>query len=168
MEKRQELYKGKAKTVYATDDPYHLVMHYRNDVSAFDGVKLAQLKLFQAKSTPCPGNIVFDVGSFAAELIWLHDEALHVGRHEVNANDINGGRQGQGQQQQAQSALGKCVDCRDNGGNQQRNADQVKRRQQIPGLGKSNSRKSLVIVPEVWETRKISTPRNKEKKDSQP
>jgi len=43
MEKRQELYKGKAKTVYATDDPRHLVMHYRDDVSAFDGVKLAKL-----------------------------------------------------------------------------------------------------------------------------
>ena len=43
MEKRQELYKGKAKTVYATDDAHLLVMHYRNDVSAFDGVKVAQL-----------------------------------------------------------------------------------------------------------------------------
>jgi phosphoribosylaminoimidazole-succinocarboxamide synthase len=43
MEKRQELYRGKAKTVYATDDPNLLVMHYRDDVSAFDGVKLAQL-----------------------------------------------------------------------------------------------------------------------------
>ena len=44
MEKRQELYRGKAKTVYATDDPSLLVMHYRDDVSAFDGVKLAQLE----------------------------------------------------------------------------------------------------------------------------
>jgi phosphoribosylaminoimidazole-succinocarboxamide synthase len=43
MDKRQELYKGKAKTVYATDDPNRLVMHYRDDVSAFDGVKLAKL-----------------------------------------------------------------------------------------------------------------------------
>src|SRR5438874_8833696 len=43
MEKRQELYKGKAKTVYATDDPRYLVMHFRDDVSAFDGVKLAKL-----------------------------------------------------------------------------------------------------------------------------
>ena len=43
MESRQELYKGKAKTVYATDDPRYLVMHYRDDVSAFDGVKLAKL-----------------------------------------------------------------------------------------------------------------------------
>ena len=45
MEKRQELYRGKAKTVYATDDPHYLVMHYRDDVSAFDGAKLAKLDL---------------------------------------------------------------------------------------------------------------------------
>ena len=45
MEKRKELYRGKAKTVYATDDPHRLVMHYRDDVSAFDGVKLAKLDL---------------------------------------------------------------------------------------------------------------------------
>ena len=43
MDKRNELYRGKAKTVYATDDPNRLVMHYRDDVSAFDGVKVAQL-----------------------------------------------------------------------------------------------------------------------------
>jgi len=45
MEKREELYRGKAKTVYATDDPKLLVMHFRDDVSAFDGVKLAKLDL---------------------------------------------------------------------------------------------------------------------------
>jgi len=45
MEKKNELYRGKAKTVYATDDPNLLVMHYRDDVSAFDGVKLAKLDL---------------------------------------------------------------------------------------------------------------------------
>jgi len=44
MEKRLELYRGKAKTVYSTDDPNLLVMHYRDDVSAFDGAKLAQLE----------------------------------------------------------------------------------------------------------------------------
>jgi phosphoribosylaminoimidazole-succinocarboxamide synthase len=43
MEKRQELYRGKAKTVYATDNPQRLVMQYRDDVSAFDGAKLAKL-----------------------------------------------------------------------------------------------------------------------------
>jgi phosphoribosylaminoimidazole-succinocarboxamide synthase len=45
MEKQQELYRGKAKTVYATDDAHRLVMHFRDDVSAFDGAKLAQLHL---------------------------------------------------------------------------------------------------------------------------
>ena len=44
MEKTKELYRGKAKTVYATDDPHRLVMHYRDDVSAFDGAKLAKLE----------------------------------------------------------------------------------------------------------------------------
>ena len=44
MEKRQELYRGKAKTVYATDDPSLLIMHFRDDTSAFDGTKVAQLK----------------------------------------------------------------------------------------------------------------------------
>src|SRR4029434_3897182 len=42
-EKRDELYRGKAKTVHETDDPPLLVMHYRDDVSAFDGAKLAKL-----------------------------------------------------------------------------------------------------------------------------
>ncbi|HEX8739851.1 MAG TPA: phosphoribosylaminoimidazolesuccinocarboxamide synthase [Casimicrobiaceae bacterium] len=44
MDTKEELYRGKAKTVYATDDPLRLVMHYRDDVSAFDGVKLARLE----------------------------------------------------------------------------------------------------------------------------
>lgn len=43
MEKREELYSGKAKSVYTTDDENHLILHFRNDTSAFDGKKLAQL-----------------------------------------------------------------------------------------------------------------------------
>jgi phosphoribosylaminoimidazole-succinocarboxamide synthase len=43
MEKRKELYAGKAKSVYATDNPDLLVMHFRNDTSAFDGKKREQL-----------------------------------------------------------------------------------------------------------------------------
>ena len=45
MEKKDELYRGKAKTVYTTSDPHRLIMHYRDDVSAFDGAKLAKLDL---------------------------------------------------------------------------------------------------------------------------
>lgn len=43
VEKQQELYKGKAKTVYATNDADRLILFFRNDTSAFDGKKLAQL-----------------------------------------------------------------------------------------------------------------------------
>lgn len=43
MEKRQELYRGKAKTVFTTDDPDRLILQFRNDTSAFDGEKIEQL-----------------------------------------------------------------------------------------------------------------------------
>jgi phosphoribosylaminoimidazole-succinocarboxamide synthase len=43
VEKQEELYKGKAKTVYATNDAERLILFFRNDTSAFDGKKLAQL-----------------------------------------------------------------------------------------------------------------------------
>ncbi|MAF16867.1 MAG: phosphoribosylaminoimidazolesuccinocarboxamide synthase [Marinomonas sp.] len=43
MEKRQELYAGKAKSVFRTDDPDKMVLVFRNDTSAFDGKKVEQL-----------------------------------------------------------------------------------------------------------------------------
>lgn len=43
MQKRAEIYKGKAKSVFRTDDPDLFIMHYRNDTSAFDGTKVEQL-----------------------------------------------------------------------------------------------------------------------------
>lgn len=44
MEKRNQLYAGKAKSVFATDDPDRLVIVFRNDTSAFDGQKVEQLE----------------------------------------------------------------------------------------------------------------------------
>jgi len=44
MKKMTELYSGKAKTVFTTDDPDKLVLHFRNDTSAFDGEKVMQLE----------------------------------------------------------------------------------------------------------------------------
>ena len=44
MEKRDELYRGKAKTVYYTDDSDKLILHFRNDTSAFVGEKIEQLE----------------------------------------------------------------------------------------------------------------------------
>ncbi len=43
MEKREELYSGKAKSVFKTDDPDRYILTFRNDTSAFDGVKVEQL-----------------------------------------------------------------------------------------------------------------------------
>lgn len=43
MNKGKELYSGKAKSVYLSDDPGALVMHFRDDTSAFDGEKVVQL-----------------------------------------------------------------------------------------------------------------------------
>jgi len=44
MKKQAELYAGKAKTVYTTDEPDKLILHFRNDTSAFDGEKVARLE----------------------------------------------------------------------------------------------------------------------------
>ncbi|WP_111643154.1 phosphoribosylaminoimidazolesuccinocarboxamide synthase [Marinimicrobium alkaliphilum] len=44
MEKRDELYAGKAKSVYTTDNPDYLVLLFRNDTSAFDGKRIEQLE----------------------------------------------------------------------------------------------------------------------------
>ncbi len=43
MKKQDVLISGKAKTVYSTEDPDKLIMHFRNDTSAFDGEKIEQL-----------------------------------------------------------------------------------------------------------------------------
>lgn len=43
MKKLDELYRGKAKTVYTTDNPELLILEFRNDTSAFDGLRIEQL-----------------------------------------------------------------------------------------------------------------------------
>ncbi len=43
MQKQALLYTGKAKSVYETQDPDYLILHFRNDASAFNGEKIAQL-----------------------------------------------------------------------------------------------------------------------------
>ncbi len=39
MEKKEMLYEGKAKKVYATDDPQQLIVSYKDDATAFNGLK---------------------------------------------------------------------------------------------------------------------------------
>jgi len=44
MKKNEELFVGKAKSVYTTDDPAKMVLLFRDDTSAFDGKKIEQLE----------------------------------------------------------------------------------------------------------------------------
>lgn len=41
MEKRELLYEGKSKQVYKTDDPNKIIIHYKDDTTAFNGIKKA-------------------------------------------------------------------------------------------------------------------------------
>ncbi len=43
MQLGEELYSGKAKSVYRSDNPDLFVLHFRDDTSAFDGLKVEQL-----------------------------------------------------------------------------------------------------------------------------
>lgn len=43
MNRQEKLYKGKAKSVYLTDDDDYLILHFRDDATAFDGEKHAEL-----------------------------------------------------------------------------------------------------------------------------
>ena len=38
-EKREQLYEGKAKKVFATDDADKVIVSYKDDETAFDGTK---------------------------------------------------------------------------------------------------------------------------------
>ena len=39
MEKKEQLYEGKAKKVYATEDPSLVIVSYKDDATAFDGTE---------------------------------------------------------------------------------------------------------------------------------
>ena len=43
VNKQQELYSGKAKSVYTCEEENYLILEFRNDTSAFDGKKIEQL-----------------------------------------------------------------------------------------------------------------------------
>lgn len=43
MQKQALLYQGKAKSVYETDNPDYLILHFRDDTSAFNGERVEQL-----------------------------------------------------------------------------------------------------------------------------
>ena len=42
MQKLDLLYKGKAKSVFETDNPDYLILEFRDDTSAFNGERIEQ------------------------------------------------------------------------------------------------------------------------------
>jgi phosphoribosylaminoimidazole-succinocarboxamide synthase len=44
MEKKEKLYEGKAKAIYTTDDPDTLIMHFKDEATAFDAKKKGVIK----------------------------------------------------------------------------------------------------------------------------
>jgi phosphoribosylaminoimidazole-succinocarboxamide synthase len=44
MEKKEKLYEGKAKVIYTTDDPDTLIMHFKDEATAFDAKKKGVIK----------------------------------------------------------------------------------------------------------------------------
>ncbi|WP_029519805.1 phosphoribosylaminoimidazolesuccinocarboxamide synthase [Persephonella sp. IF05-L8] len=44
MEKKEKLYEGKAKIIYATDEPDKVVAYYKDAATAFDAIKKATIK----------------------------------------------------------------------------------------------------------------------------
>ena len=44
MEKREQLYEGKAKKVFATDDPTIVLVDYKDDATAGDGAKKGTIR----------------------------------------------------------------------------------------------------------------------------
>lgn len=42
--KLQQIYEGKAKKVFATTDPDHIIIHYKDDATAFNGEKKGQIE----------------------------------------------------------------------------------------------------------------------------
>ncbi len=44
MEKGQKLYEGKAKIIYATNEPDKVIAYYKDDATAFDAIKKATIK----------------------------------------------------------------------------------------------------------------------------
>ncbi len=43
MKKCEQLYEGKAKKVFATDDPDYVIVSYKDDATAFDGLKKGEI-----------------------------------------------------------------------------------------------------------------------------
>lgn len=75
MERKEFLFDGKAKQLYSTDDPNFLIITYKDDISAFDGLKRS--------SIPNKGIL----NNYISELIYQELERHGVKTHFVKRLD---------------------------------------------------------------------------------
>src|SRR5438128_2263740 len=92
------------------------------------------LDAVEPKRAARPGDVVLDVGSFAAQLVWFDDEAGDVSRHDHYTDKIDRGGYCDGYQKQAQSFLRQSVHNGDDRRDEQSAADKEQRRQEIVRL----------------------------------
>src|SRR5207302_1378536 len=67
--------------------------------------ELSRLDRIQRKSVTCPGDIVFDVGGLASQLIWLNDKTGDIGGNQDTADYVDPDWNCHRNQQQTQAAL---------------------------------------------------------------
>ncbi|MBO8125945.1 MAG: phosphoribosylaminoimidazolesuccinocarboxamide synthase [Firmicutes bacterium] len=66
VEKREQLYEGKAKIIYQTENPDYVIIHYKDDATAFNGAK--------KESIPGKGELNAKISSVFFEL--LHSKGI--------------------------------------------------------------------------------------------
>jgi phosphoribosylaminoimidazole-succinocarboxamide synthase len=79
MEKGKLLYEGKAKKIYETDNQEELVVHYKDDATAFDGKKKGQIK--------SKGKYNLEISNIFFMLLEDHDVKTHLIR-QINDTDL--------------------------------------------------------------------------------
>jgi len=79
MEKGKLLYEGKAKKIYETDNPEQLIVHYKDDATAFDGKKKGQIE--------SKGKYNLEISNIFFMLLEDHDVKTHLIR-QVNETDL--------------------------------------------------------------------------------
>lgn len=83
LKKQQLRYTGKAKSLYNTDNPLYLIMEFRDDTSAFDGLKKAKLARKGQVNNHFNAFIMrhLEVAGVPTQFVALHSDTETVVKH---------------------------------------------------------------------------------------
>ncbi len=79
METKEMIYEGKAKKIYSTEEEDKLIIHYKDDATAFDGKKRGQIK--------SKGKFNLEISNIFFMLLEDNDIKTHLIR-QINDTDI--------------------------------------------------------------------------------